>query len=231
MQQALVASTGPFWDTVVICTLTGITLTTCLYAEPAIAAADGSLLSFHAFNTIGLLGSGMLTVSLAAFVVSTLLGWSYFGESALEYLGGVKLIRPYRAVWVAAVFVGAVIPKSSIVWNFSDCVNALMALPNLISLIALTPAGIPDPPLPVEQPPGRHRPGNCRGHYRARRQVMRERTPFSLTRASAHDFSLIQRKILVDYQGYELAEARIRHNDNDGSLSNRATDRALRAES
>ena len=139
VQQALVASTGPFWDTVVICTLTGITLTTCLYAEPAIAAADGSLLSFHAFNTIGLLGSGMLTVSLAAFVVSTLLGWSYFGESALEYLGGVKLIRPYRAVWVAAVFVGAVIPKSSIVWNFSDCVNALMALPNLISLIALTP--------------------------------------------------------------------------------------------
>ena len=139
VQQALVASTGPFWDTVVICTLTGITLTTCLYAEPAIAAADGSLLSFHAFGTIGALGSGMLTIALAAFVVSTLLGWSYFGERALQYLGGVKLITPYRVVWVAAVFVGSVIPKSGIVWNFADCANALMALPNLICLVALTP--------------------------------------------------------------------------------------------
>ena len=139
VQQALVASTGPFWDTVVICTLTGITLTTCLYAEPSIAAADGSLLSFHAFGTIGAAGLCMLTVSLAAFVVSTLLGWSYFGERALEYLGGVKWIKPYRMVWVAAVFVGSVIPKSDIVWNFSDCANALMALPNLVCLVALTP--------------------------------------------------------------------------------------------
>ena len=139
VQQALVASTGPFWDTVVICTLTGITLTTCLYAEPGIASGDGSLLSFHAFGTIGAAGSCMLTVSLAAFVISTLLGWSYFGERALEYLGGVKFITPYRVVWVAAVFVGSIIPKSDIVWNFADCANALMALPNLVCLVALTP--------------------------------------------------------------------------------------------
>lgn len=139
VQQALVASTGPFWDTVVICTLTGVTITTCLYAHPEIAAKDGSLLSFHVFGTLGTLGSCMLTVSLAAFVVSTLLGWSYFGERALEYLGGVKWIKPYRLLWVLAVFVGSIIPKSDIVWNFSDCVNALMALPNLISLVVLSP--------------------------------------------------------------------------------------------
>ena len=139
VQQALVASTGPFWDTVVICTLTGITITTCLYAHPEIAAEDGSLLSFHAFGTIGALGSWLLTISLAAFVVSTLLGWSYFGERALQYLGGVKWIKPYRMVWVVAVFVGSIIPKSDIVWNFADCANALMALPNLLSLVVLTP--------------------------------------------------------------------------------------------
>ena len=139
VQQALVASTGPFWDTVVICTLTGLTLCTALVAHPEIAAHDGTVLSFHAFSTVGGLGSALLTASLAAFVISTLLGWSYFGERALEYLGGRRLITPYRVLWVVAVFIGCTIPKSTIVWNFSDLVNALMALPNLICIVALTP--------------------------------------------------------------------------------------------
>lgn len=139
VQQALVASTGPFWDTVVICTMTGITLTTALLAHPEIAAAEGNVFTYHAFGTVGGLGSLLLTVSLSTFVISTLLGWSYFGERALEYLGGSRLITPYRVIWVVAVFVGCVIPKSSIVWNFADCANALMAIPNLICLIALSP--------------------------------------------------------------------------------------------
>ncbi len=138
VQQALVASTGPFWDTVIICTLTGLTLTTTIMAEPAVAAKEGSLLTYHAFSTMGTVGSMLLTISLATFVISTLLGWSYFGERALEYLGGTRLITPYRVLWVIAVFVGAVIPKSSIVWNFADCANALMALPNLICMIGLS---------------------------------------------------------------------------------------------
>lgn len=139
VQQALVASTGPFWDTVVICTLTGVTLTTALVAHPEIASADGDAMTYHVFGTIGGIGSFLLTVSLATFVISTLLGWSYFGERALEYLGGHRLITPYRVLWVVAVFVGCVIPKSSIVWNFADCANALMAIPNLICMIGLTP--------------------------------------------------------------------------------------------
>ena len=139
VQQALVASTGPFWDTVVICNLTGITLTTALLARPDIAATDGDLLTHSAFASVGTLGGILLTVSLATFVISTLLGWSYFGEKALEYLGGSRLITPYRVLWVIAVFVGCVIPKSSIVWNFADCANALMALPNLICMVGLTP--------------------------------------------------------------------------------------------
>ncbi len=138
VQQALVASTGPFWDTVIICTLTGLTLTTTILAHPEVASHEGSLLTYHAFDTMGILGSLLLTLSLTAFVVSTLLGWSYFGERALEYLGGARLIPPYRVLWVIAVFVGAVIPKSSIVWNFADCANALMALPNLICMIGLS---------------------------------------------------------------------------------------------
>ncbi len=138
VQQALVASTGPFWDTVIICTLTGLTLITTIHAHPEVASNEGSLLTYHAFDTMGMIGSLLLTVSLAAFVISTLLGWSYFGERALEYLGGARLITPYRVLWVIAVFVGCIIPKSSIVWNFADCANALMALPNLICMIGLS---------------------------------------------------------------------------------------------
>lgn len=138
VQQALVASTGPFWDTVIICTLTGLTLTTTIMAVPEVTSDSGGLLTYHSFASVGTLGSAMLTISLAAFVVSTVLGWSYFGEKALQYLGGTRLILPYRVLWVIMAFVGCVIPKSSIVWNFADFANGLMALPNLICMVGLT---------------------------------------------------------------------------------------------
>ena len=136
VQQALVSSTGPFWDTVVTCTLTGLTLTICLLADPKIAAGDGSLLTYRAFSESGC--SWILTISLLTFVISTLLGWSYFGEKALKYLGGGRLKLPYRVLWVVAVYVGCVVPKSSIVWNFADLANGLMALPNLICMVGLS---------------------------------------------------------------------------------------------
>lgn len=138
VQQALVASTGPFWDTVVICTLTGVTLTTAVLSAPEIADKNGEVLTFHAFGLLGGIGSTLLTICLATFVISTLLGWSYFGEKSLEYLGGKRLIMPYRVLWIIMVFVGCVIPKSTIAWNFADCANALMALPNLICMIGLS---------------------------------------------------------------------------------------------
>ena len=138
VQQALVASTGPFWDTVVICSLTGLTLTTTVMAVPEVTSASGELLTYHSFGTVGTMGTAMLTISLATFVVSTVLGWSYFGEKALQYLGGARLILPYRVLWVIMAFVGCVIPKSSIVWNFADFANGLMALPNLICMVGLT---------------------------------------------------------------------------------------------
>ena len=138
MQHALVASTGPFWDTVVICSLTGITLTTSIMAHDHITTNDGELLTYVSFATLGTFGSAMLTISLASFVVSTVLGWSYFGERSLEYLGGRRLVYPYRVLWIIVAYVGCVIPKSSIVWNFADFANGLMALPNLICMIALS---------------------------------------------------------------------------------------------
>ncbi len=138
VKQALISSTGPFWDTVVICTLTGITLTTSIIANPSVGSHDASIMTFHSFGTVGAWGSILLTISLLTFVISTLLGWSYFGERALQYLGGVKLIKPYRILWVIATFVGCVVPKSSIVWDFADCANGLMAIPNVICMIALS---------------------------------------------------------------------------------------------
>lgn len=137
VRQALISSSGPFWDTVVICAMTGIVLTTSIMAHPDISSGDGPKLTALAFSKIPYVGSPLLTLSLVTFVVSTVLGWSYFGEKALEYLGGLKLIKPYRFIWVAAVFAGCV-SKIDLVWIFADCANGLMALPNLISLLALS---------------------------------------------------------------------------------------------
>ena len=137
VRQALVSSTGTFWDTVIICALTGIVLTTSIIAHPDISCTDGPRLTTLAFSKIPYIGSPLLTLSLVTFVVSTILGWSYFGEKALEYLGGIRLIMPYRVIWVAAVFIGCV-SKIELVWIFADCANGLMALPNLISLLALS---------------------------------------------------------------------------------------------
>lgn len=138
VQHALVASTGPFWDTVIICSLTGITLTTCIMAHKHITIHDGELLTYASFATLGTFGSTMLTISLASFVVSTVLGWSYFGERSLEYLGGRRLVYPYRVLWIIVAYVGCILPKSSIVWNFADFANGLMAIPNLICMVGLS---------------------------------------------------------------------------------------------
>lgn len=140
VQQAVVASTAPFWDSVVLCTLTGVTLTTAALAEPYVLhAAEGDIIVFYAFGSAGGLGSMLLIFSLVTFVISSILAWSYFGERALQYLAGRRYITHYRLAWVAAVFVGSIIPQSSLVWHFADCANAFMAIPNLICMVAMTP--------------------------------------------------------------------------------------------
>ncbi len=138
VQQALVSATGTFWDTVVICALTGLVLVTSMMRQPDMGAGlNGALLTKAVFASIPVIGQPLLVFGLLTFVFSTILGWSYYGERAAEYLLGKKVIVPYRVAWVAAVMAGAVIPLP-LVWDFADMANALMAIPNLASLVALS---------------------------------------------------------------------------------------------
>ena len=133
-QQALVSMTGTFWDTVVICLVTGLVL---VVTGAWNSGEEGAAMTNHAFGQIPSIGGPVLTLGLITFVFSTLIGWSYYGEKAMEYLGGLKLIPIYRWLWVLAIFLGATFP-SSLVINFSDSANALMAIPNLLSLLLLS---------------------------------------------------------------------------------------------
>lgn len=135
VRQALVASTAVFWDTVVVCALTGLALVASgVWAEEG---HSGATMAAAAFAHVPVVGPVILTVALLTFVFSTLLGWSYFGEKACEYIFGSGVVRAYRWLWVAAVLVGAVLPIP-VVWSASDITNALMALPNLLSLLVLS---------------------------------------------------------------------------------------------
>ncbi len=134
VRQALVSSTGTFWDTVVVCLLTGLVL---VNSGDWTGGANGALLTKSAFAHIPVFGPIILTVGLLTFVFSTILGWSYYGEKAMEYLVGKKAVLPYRILWCIAVFLGSVF-SLQFVWDFADLANGLMAVPNLISLLALS---------------------------------------------------------------------------------------------
>jgi len=137
VRQALVSSTGTFWDTVIICALTGLVIVTSIIANPQIDFCDGALLTKKAFSMIPYIGTPILTFGIITFALSTILGWSYYGERALEYLAGHRSILYYRIAWVVFCFVGSV-TSLNVVWNIADIMNALMAIPNLISLILLS---------------------------------------------------------------------------------------------
>lgn len=137
VRQALVSSTGTFWDTVIICALTGLVLVSSILAYPDITYSDGAILSKEAFDKIPYIGTPLLTFGIITFAFSTILGWCYYGEKAMEYLKGKKWMLVYRGIFIAAVFVGAVV-NLAVVWNLADIANALMAIPNIISLIFLS---------------------------------------------------------------------------------------------
>lgn len=137
VRQALVSSSGTFWDTVVVCALTGLVLVSSVIAHPDIDHTQGAALTKAAFDKIPYVGSLVLSVGIITFAFSTILGWSYYGEKAVEYLGGKKIIIYYRVAWIVAVFFGAVV-NLSIVWSIADSMNALMAIPNLIALLLLS---------------------------------------------------------------------------------------------
>lgn len=137
VRQALVSSTSPFWDTVVICAITGLTLVSSIMADPTIDSTAGARLTKVAFGQIPTFGPFVLTMGIVTFSFSTILGWSYLGEKALEYLFGHKARYMYRLLWITATFVGSV-TAINVVWNLGDAFNALMALPNIVSILLLT---------------------------------------------------------------------------------------------
>lgn len=137
VKQALVSSTGTFWDTVVVCALTGLVIVSEVILFPSdLAGLNGAALTKHAFEKIPFIGTIVLTGGLLTFVFSTILGWSYYGERAVEYLIGKSGIKPYRILWVIAVFVGSIV-SLPLVWDLADAMNALMAIPNLVALLLL----------------------------------------------------------------------------------------------
>lgn len=137
VRQALVSSTATFWDTVVICALTGMVITSSIIAYPDIDYHNGAALTKAAFSKIPYIGAPLLTFGLSTFAFSTTLGWSYYGERCVEYLKGKRWMLFYRMIYIVSIFVGSVV-NLALVWNLADCMNALMAIPNLLSLLCLS---------------------------------------------------------------------------------------------
>lgn len=137
VRQALVSATGTFWDTVVVCAMTGLVIVCSIIVNPNIDSSQGAALTYAAFNQIPVLGSLILNFGLITFAFSTILGWSYYGERAMEYLFSKKVIMPYRVLWVIVVFVGASL-ELPLVWSIADTMNALMAIPNLVAMLLLS---------------------------------------------------------------------------------------------
>lgn len=137
VRQALVSSTGTFWDTVVICALTGLVLVSSILAYPDISYTDGGVLTKMAFAKMPYVGAPLLSIGILTFAFSTILGWSYYGESAVKYLEHRYSYRFYRILFIVALFFGS-ITNLDIIWNIADCMNALMAIPNLIALLLLS---------------------------------------------------------------------------------------------
>jgi len=135
VRQGTIAMLGTFIDTIVICTMTGLVL---ILTGAWSSGEQGAALTAFAFNSVLPHGDKVVAVSLALFAFTTILGWSYYGERCAEYLFGINVIVPFRIVWVVAVFVGAT-SQLSLVWSIADTLNGMMAVPNLIGLLLLSP--------------------------------------------------------------------------------------------
>lgn len=140
VRQALVSSTGTFWDTVVVCAMTGLVLVTSIMKNPSIdmgTVSDGSILTSLAFAQIPVVGPVILVVGIISFAFSTILGWAYYGERCMEYVTGRKGLIPYRFLYILVLGTAPVV-SLNLVWSIADILNALMALPNLAAVILLS---------------------------------------------------------------------------------------------
>ena len=137
VEQGLISMTGTFIDTLIICTLTGLSI--IVTGQWTVKGLEGAPLTQAAFSTVfGSVGSIALTLCLVLFAFTTILGWSYYGERCFEFLFGTKGIWLYRSIFILMVAAGGFL-KLDLIWIIADIVNGLMALPNLIALLALSP--------------------------------------------------------------------------------------------
>ena len=140
VRQALVSATGTFWDTVVVCLMTGLVLVSTIMKNPNInmdTIENGGQMTTAAFSQIPYIGPAILVIGIITFAYSTILGWSYYGERAAEYLLGRKAILPYKVLFTAIVVLGPVLALD-LVWTIADVLNALMAIPNLVAVLLLS---------------------------------------------------------------------------------------------
>ena len=137
VRQALVSMTGTFWDTVIVCAMTGIVVVSSMVKQPELyqGASDDAMTRLAFANLPA--GQIVLALALSVFAFTTILGWSYYGERCVEYLFGPKGIPVYRLVFLVVLFIGAV-ANLDLVWSFADLMNGLMAFPNLISVLLLS---------------------------------------------------------------------------------------------
>ncbi len=136
VKQGTIAMLGTFIDTLIVCTLTGLVI---IVTQAWQSGENGANLSTLAFSTaLPSIGAALISLALALFAFTTLLGWSLYGERCAEYLFGTKAILPFRILWVLAIPLGA-LAQLDFIWLLADTLNALMAIPNLIALLALSP--------------------------------------------------------------------------------------------
>jgi alanine or glycine:cation symporter, AGCS family len=127
---------GTFIDTIIICSITGLVI---IVSGVWTAGENGASLTAAAFeSTLPGIGGHVVTFGISLFAFTTLLGWSFYGEKCVEYLFGVRSITPFRTLWIIAIPIGAT-AQLNFIWLLADTLNALMALPNLIALILLSP--------------------------------------------------------------------------------------------
>lgn len=141
VRQALVSATGTFWDTVVVCAMTGLVLVTSIMKNPNIDVSrvdNGGVLTTLAFDQIPYIGPMILVFGIILFAYSTVLGWAYYGERCVEYCLGKKVVVPYRVLYIVVAAIAPVVALD-LVWTIADILNALMAIPNLVAVLLLSP--------------------------------------------------------------------------------------------
>lgn len=141
VRQALVSATGTFWDTVVVCLMTGLVIVTTVMKDNNIdmtSVTNGGQLTSVAFAQIPVIGPFILTLGIICFAYSTVLGWAYYGERALEYFAGSKAIMGYRVLYILIAAIAPII-NLTLVWDIADTLNALMVVPNVVAILLLSP--------------------------------------------------------------------------------------------